>query len=100
MIVIPPPVDVRATQSSSSAPVEVSWSPSSDRGAFNITGYRIFYDSGQNVPISSPVITSVSFQVDENYAGHTVLLRSESGQIYSEHINVTVGKFLECIFDS
>ena len=93
-IVIPPPVDVRATQSSSSAPVEVmiSWSPPTDQGAFNITGYRIFYGSGQNISIPSPVITSVSFKVN---GGKTMFLRSESGQIYSELINVTVGKLLK-----
>ena len=89
IIVIPPPVDVRATQSSSSAPVEVSWSPPSDQGAYNITGYRIFYGSGQNVSV---VITSVSLRVNESYDGQVFFLRSESSQIHSELINVTVGK--------
>ena len=36
--VFAPPMDTLATQSGSSAPVEVSWSPPSD-GANNITGY-------------------------------------------------------------
>ena len=93
-VVISPPVGVRATQSSSSAPVEVSWSSPSDQGPFKITGYRIFYGSGWNVSIPSIVITSVSLKLNESYDGHMVLLRSESGQIFSEHVNVTVGKFL------
>ena len=53
--VILPPVDVRATQSSSSAPVEVSWSPSAE-GDADITGYRIFYGSGENVLVSSRML--------------------------------------------
>ena len=93
LAVILPPVDVRATQSSSSAPVEVSWSPPSDQGAFNITGYRLFYGSGQNISIPSVIITSVSLKVNEGYGGKTVFLHSESGRICSERINVTVGKF-------
>ena len=86
-----PPVDVRATQSSPSAPVEISWSPPPDQGAFNITGYRIFYGSGQNISILS-VLTSVGLVVSENYDGQTLSLRSESDQLFSEHVNVTVGK--------
>ena len=86
-----PPVDVRATQSSPSAPVEISWNPPPDQGAFNITGYRIFYGSGQNISILS-VLTSVGLVVSENYDGQTLSLRSESGQLFSEHVNVTVGK--------
>ena len=86
-----PPVDVRATQSSPSAPVEISWSPPPDQGAFNITGYRIFYGSGQNISILS-VLTSVGLVMSENYDGQTLSLRSESGQLFSEHVNVTVGK--------
>ena len=89
--VLPPPVDVRATQSSPSAPVEVSWSPPTDQGTFNITGYRIFYGSGQNISILS-VLTSVGLVVSENYDGQTLSLRSESDQLFSEHVNVTVGK--------
>ena len=90
-IVLPPPVDVRATQSSSSAPVEVSWSPPPVQGDFEITGYRIFYGSGQNISILS-VLTSVGLVVSENYDGQTLFLRSESDQLFSEHVNVTVGK--------
>ena len=47
-----PPLNVRATQSGSSAPVEVSWSPPSD-GANIITGYRIFYGNGKNASVSA-----------------------------------------------
>ena len=88
--VVPPPVDVRATQSGSSAPVEVSWSPPTE-GDVNITGYRMFYGNGENVSV--PIdITSVGLRVDRNYRGETVFLRSESDQLYSELVNVTVGK--------
>ena len=92
-IVVPVPVDVRATQSSSSATVEVSWSPPTE-GDVNITGYRIFYSNGENVSVPV-VITSVGLRVDRNYSGKIVFLRSESDQLYSELVNVTVGK-LKC----
>ena len=83
-------MDVVATQSGSSAPVEVSWSPPSD-GANSITGYRIYYGNGKNVFVTSvTVITSVSLRVDENYIGQNVSIRSESDQLYSELINVSV----------
>ena len=83
-------MDVRATQSGSSAPVEVSWSPPSD-GANSITGYRIYYGNGQNVFVTSvTVITSVSLKVDRNYVGQNVSIRSEGDQLYSKSINVFV----------
>ena len=88
-----PPVDVRATQSSPSAPVEVSWSPPPGQEGFEITGYRIFYGSGpDNVSIPSMFVTSVSFRMNGSYDGQTVSIRSESNQLYSELVNVTVGK--------
>ena len=91
--VLPPPIDVRATQSSLSAPVEVSWSPPTDQGGFEITGYRIFYGSGpDNVSIPSTLVASVSFRVNGSYDGQIVSIRSESNQPYSELVNVTVGK--------
>jgi hypothetical protein len=95
LTVILPPVHVQATQSSPSAPVEVSWSPPSTQGAFKITEYRIFYASGQNVSIPSVLITSVSFRVNGRYYdGQTIAIRSESSQLFSELVNVTVGKLL------
>ena len=87
-----PPVNVRATQSSSFGPVEVSWSPPTSDGV-NITGYRIFYGSGQNVSVPS-VITYIGLVVKNSYVGQTVSLRSEAGQLYSEHINVTIGEYI------
>ena len=84
-----PPLNVRATQCSSIAPVEVSWSP----GATNVTGYRIFYGNGhiQNVLVPSvTVITSVSLKVDGHFLGQNLSIRSESDQLYSELINVAV----------
>ena len=89
--VVPPPVDVRATQSSLSSPVEVSWSPPT-AGDVNITGYRIFYsDAGENISVPI-IITSLGLRVGGNYIGEIVFLRSESDQLYSELVNVTVGK--------
>ena len=89
-------MNVVATQSSSSGPVEVSWSPPSD-GVNIITGYRIYYGNGKNVFVSSvTVITSVSLKVDRNYIGLNVSIRSESDQLYSELLNVyvTMGNYL------
>ena len=87
-----PPVDVVATQSGSSAPVEVSWSPPSD-GANIITGYRIFYGSGKNASIPA-VATYIGLRVDGNYIGQNISIRSEADQLYSELIStsVTVGE--------
>ena len=89
-----PPVDVRATQSGSSAPVEIGWSPPSD-GANIITGYRIFYGSGKNISVAAAAIaTYIGLRVNENYIGQTVSVRSEADQLYSEVIStsVTVGE--------
>jgi hypothetical protein len=92
-----PPMDVLATQSGSSGPLEVTWCPPSD-GANSITGYRIYYGNGQTVFIpSATVITSVSLRVNRSYIGQNVSIRSESDQLYSELINVsvTMGKYLK-----
>ena len=88
-----PPVDVVATQSSSSVPVEVSWSPPSD-GANIITGYRIVYGSGKNTSVQS-VATYIGLKVNGNYVGQNVSIHSEANQLYSELINtsVTVGEY-------
>ena len=94
--VFAPPMDVLATQSRSSTPVEVSWSPPSD-GANSITGYRIYYGNGQNVFVSSvSIITSVSLRVNRSYISQNVSIRSESNHLYSELVSVvvTVGKLL------
>ena len=85
-------MDVVATQSGSSAPVEVSWSPPSD-GASIITGYRIYYGSGKNTTVQE-VVTSIDLRVDGSYVGQNVSIRSEADQLYSELISasVTVGE--------
>ena len=88
--VILPPVDVQATQSSSSAPLEISWSPPIE-GDVNVTGYRIFYGSGETV-LEPTAITSVGLIVNQNYVDGIVFLRSESNGLYSELVNITVGK--------
>ena len=85
-------MDVVATQSGSSAPVEVSWSPPSD-GANIITGYRIYYGSGKNTSVEA-VATSIGLRVNGNYVGQNISVRSEADQLYSELIStsITVGE--------
>ena len=85
-------MNVVATQSSSSAPVEVSWSPPSD-GADIITGYRIFYDSGKNTSVQA-VATSIGLRVIGNHVGQNISVRSEADQLYSKLINTstTIGE--------
>ena len=83
---------MQATQSSSSAPVEVSWSPSPSDGVKNITGYRIFYGSGQSVFVP-PYVTSIIFNFVESQdeVGQSVSVRSESVQLLpSELMNAAI----------
>ena len=77
--------------------MEVSWSPPTHQGAFNITGYRIFYGSGENISVHK-VATSIGLRVEGGYLHQTVFLRSESDQLSSELVNVTVGKLLAMIY--
>ena len=89
-------MNVQASQSSASAPVEVSWSPPSG-GAATITGYRIFYGNGENVLVPSKAITSVGLIFNEDAVGQKVSIRSEADKITSELINVTItGKMTTC----
>ena len=81
-------MDVQATQSSSSGPVEVSWSPPSDKTNI-ITGYRIYYNNGENTSVQS-VATSIGLQINGNYIGQSMSIRSEADQLYSELVNVSV----------
>ena len=85
-----PPLNVQATQSSSSGPVEVSWSPPSD-GANIITGYRIYYGNGQSLLVSSYYVTSMIVPNNLPDVGETVSIHSESTQrLPSKLVNVTV----------
>ena len=80
-----PPVNVVATQSGSSAPVEVTWSsPSDEANIITSTGYRIFYGSGKNASVSAVA----------TYVGQNISVRSEGDQLYSELINtsITIGE--------
>ena len=81
-------MDVVATQSGSSAPVEVSWSPPSD-GDNSITGYRIFYGSGNNISVGAAA-ASIGLRVNGNYTGQNVSVRSEADQLYSEVVSTSV----------
>ena len=83
-----PPVDFQATQSSSSGPVKISWSPPSD-GANIITGYRIFYGNGKNTSVQS-VATSIGLRVNGSHINQNVSIRSEADHLYSELVNVSV----------
>ena len=87
-IVLAPPLNVRATQSGSSAPVEVSWSPPSD-GANSITGYRIFYGSEKNISVGAAA-TYIGLRVNGNFVGQNMSIRSETDLLYSELISTTV----------
>ena len=88
-------MDVVATQSGSSAPVEVSWRPPSD-GANIINGYRIFYGNGQNLLVPS-YVTRIVINFVESSQIESVSVRSESTQLPSKSITATVttaGKLL------
>ena len=94
--VIPPPLNVQAIQFSPYAPVEVSWSPPTHRGAFSITGYRLFYGHGETAYVSAPTAaTSIGLRVEGGglyYDHQIVFIHSESDHLSSELVNVTVGK--------
>ena len=81
-------MDVVATQSGSSAPVEVSWSPPSD-GASSITGYRIYYGNQQNLLVPL-YVTRIVLNFVESSQIESVSIRSESTQLPSELITATV----------
>ena len=85
------PLRVQATQASVSAPVEVSWvgTPSAG-GDATITGYRIFYGSGENLSVPS-IVTHIGINLTGNQVGQTVSIRVESAELlHSELINVTI----------
>ena len=84
-----PPVNVVATQSTSPTSVKISWSPPSD-GDDIITGYRIFYGSGQSLLVPLYYVTSIVIHENPPGVGQTVSIRSESTQLPSKLINVTV----------
>ena len=92
--VVPPPLNLQASQSSASAPVEVSWSPPSG-GAATITGYRIFYGNQENVSVA-PIFTGVALNINKDVIGQTVSIHSEADQLASELISITIkGKLIE-----
>ena len=92
--VIPPPLNVRAIQSSPYAPVEVSWSPPTHQGEFSITGYRLFYGHRETAYVSVPTAaTSIGLRVEGGlHDCQMVFIHSESDDLSSELVNVTVGK--------
>ena len=84
----PPPLNVVASQASSSDPVEVSWSPPSG-GATTITGYTIFYGNGANLALPLAA-TSIGLTLDSDYVGQTVSVCTEAEQLPSQCTNTTV----------
>ena len=68
------------------APVEISWSPPSNQT--DITGYRIFYN-GDNVLVPSVVI-SAGLIVNGNLVGQSISIRTETKQLPSDIVNVTI----------
>ena len=87
--VIAPPLNVRATQTSASAPVEVSWSPPSG-GAATIIGYRIFYPGNNENMLVPSTVTGIMLTLGGYRVGQSVSLRSEAAQLSSELITVTI----------
>ena len=79
--------------------MEVSWSPPSQSGSASITGYRIFFGSGQNVSVPSLVTgIRVLAGLNKDSVGETVSVRSESDHLASsEVINVTITRKLVLI---
>lgn len=84
-----PPVNVVATQSTSPTSVSISWDLPSN-GDSIITGYRVFYGSGQSLSVPSYYVTSIAIPENPPGVGQMVSIRSESTQLPSELINVTV----------
>ena len=83
-------MDFVASQSSSYAQVEVSWSPPTNK-ANVITGYRIFYGSGQKFNLLVPsYVTRIVLSFIESTPVRTVSIRSESTQLPSELITAAI----------
>ena len=82
--------------------MEVSWNPpySVDSTPLDlnitVTGYRIFFDNGENVSLPS-IVTSVSLLIDEVMVGQQIFIRTEAAQEPpSELVNVTVTRSSKC----
>ena len=80
---------MKASQSSPSAPVEISWSPDDTAG---ITGYRIFYGNGQSILVPSYVTSIIlNFVESPDEVGQVISVRSESAHFLpSELTNATI----------
>ena len=61
-------------------------------GAATITGYRIFYDGGEeSYNVSAPSFsTYIGLTLEGDQVGHHISIRSERLQLFSELINVTI----------
>lgn len=90
-------MNVKASHDRASARIEVSWTLPAASEVGNVTGYRIFFDSGENLSISSWFVTSVGFAIDsvEIAIGDEISIRSESENeetLPSELVNATVSE--------
>ena len=95
--VVAPPLNLQASQSSVTAPVEVSWSPPSG-GAATITGYRIFYGNQENVSVA-PIFTGVALNFNKDVVGQMVSIHSEADQLASELVTTSInGKLIEFVW--
>ena len=89
-VVVPPPLNVQASQSGPSAPVEVSWSPPSG-GAATIAGYRIFYSNGEKNIYVVHILTGINLNFKKDVVGQTISIRSEvDEQLISELIDISI----------
>ena len=88
-------MNVKASKNIASARTEISWTLPVESEDSNVTGYRIFFDSGDNISISSWFVTSVGFTKDIVKVGEEISIRSESedeGILPSEVVNVVVSE--------
>jgi hypothetical protein len=69
--------------------VKISWTLPPDVDDI-ITGYRIFYGSRRSLHVPFYYVTSIVILENPPGVGQTVFIRSESTQLPSELINVTV----------
>ena len=81
--------------------MKVRWNPPS-HGVSKITGYRIYYRSGENVSLP-PVVTYIGLITDVDAIGQNVSIRSEANHqfLVSKLVTVTTaGKQKDSVKDN
>lgn len=92
---IAPPLSVQAIQLAATAQTEITWTPPISEYDENITGYRIFFESGENFSLPS-IVSSIGLITDEISVGQQIFIRSEAANDSSSelvNVTVTVSKF-------